>query len=233
MNAPQRNASAATDPGADPARIRRVVLLHGLWMPAVSMQLLARRLARRGFEPELFGYPTIAGGPERASPQLAERLARSPCHVLAHSLGGLLIVHTLRAEPDLPVARVVCLGSPLCGSAAADGVARLLAVGRLLGQSADLLRSGCTLWRGRAQIGVVAGCRARGLGQFFGHLNGPCDGTVSVSETRLPGLADHAVIDASHCGLLLSGDAAALAAHFFTHGRFRDGGAGPQPRALE
>jgi pimeloyl-ACP methyl ester carboxylesterase len=218
LNAAQPNKH---DARADAAGVRRVVLLHGLWMPAASMQVLARRLARRGFEPELFGYATIAGGPERAVPRLAEHLARAPCHVLAHSLGGLLTVQTLRAEPALPVARAVCLGSPLCGSAAADGVARLLALGRLLGQSAGLLRSGCTPWRGRAQLGVVAGCRPRGLGQLFGRFDGPCDGTVAVAETRLPGLADHVVIDASHCGLLLSGDAAALAAHFFTHGRFR------------
>lgn len=216
MNASQGNPT----PGPGSAAVRRVVLVHGLWMPAASMQALARRLARRGFEPELFGYQTIAGGPGRAAPRLAERLARAPCHALAHSLGGLLTVHTLRAEPSLPVVRAVCLGSPLCGSAAADGVSHAFAIGRLLGQSAELLRSGCAPWRGRAQLGVVAGCRARGLGQLFGRFDGPSDGTVAVAETRLPGLADHAVIDASHCGLLLSRDAAALAARFFECGRF-------------
>ncbi|WP_189455885.1 alpha/beta hydrolase [Lysobacter bugurensis] len=202
-------------------------------MPAASMQVLARRLVRRGFEPELFGYATVAGGPERAVPRLADRLAAAPCHVLAHSLGGLLIVHTLRAEPGLPVARAVCLGSPLCGSAAADGVARAPAIGRLLGRSAGLLRTGCTPWRGRTQLGVIAGSRPRGLGQMFGRFDGPCDGTVSVAETRLAGLADHVVIDASHCGLLLSGDAVALAAHFFAHGRFREPGAAQAAQALE
>lgn len=223
MNAPQRSPDAAHDAAA----VRRVVLVHGLWMPATSMQLVARRLARRGFEPELFGYQTIAGGPARAAPRLAAQLGRAPCHVLAHSLGGLLTVHTLRAEPALPVARAVCLGSPLCGSAAADGVSRAFAIGRLLGESAELLRTGCTPWRGRAQLGVVAGRRPRGLGQLFGRFDGPSDGTVAVAETRLPGLADHVVIDASHCGLLLSGDAAALAARFFAHGRFAADGPAP------
>jgi pimeloyl-ACP methyl ester carboxylesterase len=216
VNALERNP----EPAVDAADVRRVVLLHGLWMPAASMQVLARRLARRGFEPELFGYATIAGGPERAMPRLVQQLERGPCHVLAHSLGGLLAVHTLRAEPAAPVVRVVCLGSPLCGSAAADGVSRAIAIGRLLGHSAGLLRRGCAPWRGRAQLGVVAGSRPRGLGQLFGRFDGPSDGTVAVAETRLPGLADHVVIDASHCGLLLSGDAVALAARFFAHGRF-------------
>lgn len=206
------------------AATRRIVLVHGLWMPAVSMRWLRGRLARAGYRTETFAYSSIADGPEGAVPALVRLLEREPCHVLAHSLGGLIALEALRRHPDLPVGRVACLGSPLCGSAAAAGVAGLPAVGRLLGRSARLLRQGCPPWRGRAELGVIAGSRPLGLGQFFCRFDGPCDGTVAVAETRLPGLADHAVVRASHFGLLGSREAVALALRFFEAGRFGDGG---------
>ena len=43
---------------------------------------------------------------------------------------------------------------------------------------------------------------------------------MAVAETRLPGLADHVVIDASHSGLLVSAEAARLAVGFLRDGRF-------------
>jgi len=206
----------------------RVLLIHGLWMPRLSMHWLARRLRELGFETELFGYPTIAGGPEAALPVLAMRLRRRPAHILAHSLGGLVTLSALEREPDLPVARVVCLGSPLRGSAAAETLAGQSWSAPYLGRSARLLRSGCQPWRGPASIGMVAGRTPMGLGRYFGRFNGENDGTVAVDETRLAGLADHIVIPTSHTGLLFSPDAVALAAGFFRDGRFpARGSAGP------
>jgi pimeloyl-ACP methyl ester carboxylesterase len=158
-------------------------------------------------------------------PRLARHLRERPTHVLAHSLGGLVALRTLEQHPDLPVTRVVCLGSPLCGSGAAKGLAGHAWSAASLGRSAELLRSGCTPWRGRASVGVVAGRTPLGLGRYFGRFPGENDGTVAVDETRLPGLADHAVISTSHTGLLLSAQAAGLAVEFFRHGRFQGPGA--------
>ena len=198
---------------------RPVVLVHGLWMPRVSMLPLARRLQRAGFAPRLFGYSTVAGGPEAAVPRLAAML-RDGADVVAHSLGGLVTLTALQRAPELPVQRVVCLGSPLCGSAAAKGLSARHAFAATLGRSADLLRSGCQPWDGEAQVGVVAGRTPLGLGQFFGSLRDVSDGTVAVAETRLAGLADHVVVPASHSGLLLSPLAAAQAVAFLRSGRF-------------
>jgi pimeloyl-ACP methyl ester carboxylesterase len=210
---------------------RRVVLVHGLWMPAISMRWLGAQLARAGYRAEAFGYSSILDGPDGAVPALTRLLEREPGHVLAHSLGGLIAMQALRQRPDLPVERVVCLGSPLRGSAAAAGVARVPVVGRLLGRSEGLLREGCPPWQGRAEFGAVAGSLRLGLGQFFCRFDGPCDGTVAVAETRLPGLADHTVLRTSHFALLGSREAIGLATHFFEHGRFRDeGAAGPAAR---
>ncbi|WP_052108046.1 esterase/lipase family protein [Aerolutibacter daejeonensis] len=198
---------------------RRVLLLPGLWLPRASMRWHAHRLRQAGYAPHLFGYAPVTRGPDAVIPALAEAL-RTPTDVVAHSLGGLLALRTLQRYPDLPVGRVVCLGSPLAGSAAAEGLASRALGAACLGRSADLLRAGCRDWHGRAQVGVVAGDRPMGLGQMFGQFPGPSDGTVAVTETRLPGLSDHAVIPASHSGLLFSDEAAQLALQFLGEGRF-------------
>lgn len=197
----------------------RVLLLHGLWMPGASMARLAARLRGAGFAPSIHAYAGAGGGPDRVLPDLCQRL-REVDAVVAHSLGGLMTLSALRACGDLPVQRVVCLGSPLAGSAAAAGIARHPWSAWTLGGSAELLQRGLGEWQGTAQVGVVAGRRPLGLGQVFGRFRDEHDGTVAVSETRIDGLADHVVIGSSHTGLVYSGAAAGLAAHFLQHGRF-------------
>lgn len=221
-------SARVTQPASSSAR-RRVLLLPGLWMPRASMRWHAHQLRMAGYAPHLYGYAPVTRGPDVVIPALAEAL-RTPADVVAHSLGGLLALRTLQRYPDLPVGRVVCLGSPLAGSAAAAGLAGRALGAACLGRSADLLREGCSEWSGPAQVAVVAGDRPLGLGQLFGRFPGPSDGTVAVDETRLPGLADHVVVPTSHSGLLFSEEAAQLARRFLGEGRFqRVAGPGPGP----
>jgi hypothetical protein len=102
------------------------------------------------------------------------------------------------------VARVVCLGSPLRGSAVAAGLADRRWGAALLGRNAALLREGVPAWQGTAAVGVVAGRIPRGMGCLFAGLGGEHDGTVAVAETRLPGIAAHCMVDAGHTGLVVS-----------------------------
>ncbi|HSR64417.1 MAG TPA: alpha/beta hydrolase [Xanthomonadaceae bacterium] len=200
---------------------RRVVLLHGLWMPGAVMHWLALRLQDAGFATETYSYHGIADGPELAAPGLVEFIGDADADIVAHSLGGLVALQALCDAPALPVRRVVCLGSPLAGSGAVSGILRWPPAASLFGRSAELLQHGFPCWEGRAEVGVIAGCVPHGLGALFGHFHGPHDGTVAVEETRLRGLADHVVIDASHSGLLLSEEAAAQTIAFLREGRFR------------
>ncbi|WP_228076583.1 esterase/lipase family protein [Novilysobacter ciconiae] len=217
MAADAEDNLASTDHAGGPGR--RVLLLHGLWMPSACMAWHARRLRRAGFDPQLFGYDTVGGGPARAIPGLVEAL-RDPADVLAHSLGGLIAVRALEREPGLPVRRVVCLGTPLAGSAAATGMAQLPLLRGFLGRSARLLRRGCHAWEGDAELGVVAGNSGLGLGRFFGDFAGASDGTVAIAETCVPGLADHIVLPTSHSGMLVSAPVSRQVIAFLRTGRF-------------
>ena len=199
----------------------RVLVVHGLWMPGASMRWMAGRLRAAGFEPDPFTYDTVRGGPELAIPRLAARLREGRSHVLAHSLGGLVALAALQRDPDLPVGRVVCLGSPLHGSAAAQGLASHRWGAFALGQSAALLREGCEPCADGREVGVIAGQVPLGLGRFFGRISEASDGTVAVAETRIAGLAGHVTVRASHSGLLFSATAAEQAIAFLRSGRFR------------
>jgi hypothetical protein len=91
----------------------------------------------------------------------------------------------------------------------------------MAGRSGALLRGGLvTLPPGR-QVGMLAGARSMGLGKLFSNFDGLNDGTVMVWETRMVGLADHAVIQSSHSGLVFSEQVADLTAAFLEFGRFR------------
>ena len=199
---------------------RRVVLLHGLWMRPAYLTVLARRLSHDGFDCEAVCYPSVRGPASAAVRRVSRALREGPCHIVAHSLGGLVALHALEAEPVLPVERVVCLGSPLCGSLAATRLERLPVLGASLGHSRAFLRPGCRHWRGRAQVGVVAGNRPLGLGRMLGRIEGENDGAVGVVETRLPGVADHIVLPSSHTGLVFSAPVARQVAAFLREGRF-------------
>lgn len=200
---------------------RRVILLHGLWMPGASMHWLSLQLRDAGFAPEIFSYHSVADGPDLAVPRLVALLEETGgADIVAHSLGGLIALQALCEAPALPVSRVVCLGSPLAGSGAAAGMLRWSPTAPLLGRSAGLLQEGVGCWRGRAQVGVVAGCVRHGLGALFAGFDGDHDGTVAVVETQVEGIADHVVVECSHSGLLFSAEAAGQAIAFLREGRF-------------
>jgi len=208
-----------------PAGRERVVLVHGLWNSPWWLWPLARRLRAHGFQVEGFGYPSILGGPEPAVAALAAKLRHGPpCHLVGHSLGGLLAVEALRREPGLPVRRVVCLGSPLCGSATARMLSMHRGLSWALGRSASLLTCGCQPWEGPAELGVIAGDRPRGAGRLLAAVGRDSDGTVALAETRLPGATAHCQVAASHTGLVLSAEAARQAASFLRSGAFAASG---------
>jgi pimeloyl-ACP methyl ester carboxylesterase len=220
--------TGAATPGQPARPPVPVILLHGVWMRGPTLWPLARRLRRYGYAPRMFDYASLWRGPAEAADRLGQRLlgmGPGPVHLVGHSLGGLVALEAVAGWAGLPPGRIVCLGSPLAGSAAARGMARW-GLDRWLGRSRTLLKAGLhTLPAGR-EIGMIAGVRPLGLGRLFAGFEGPHDGTVALWETRLPGLADHVAIEASHTGLLLDPRVPPLVAGFLAGGRFPDLGQG-------
>jgi len=201
----------------------RVILLHGLWMRAFTLVALRHRLQRAGHSVQLYDYASVSRGAEVSVHGLLHRvraLKSTKVHLVGHSLGGLIALQALQREPELTRGRVVCLGSPLRGSAIARNVARLPGGALVVGKNIDILRHGIERWHGRQQVGAIAGRLPFGFGFAVGGLTSPHDGTVSVAETQLPGLTDHCVVAATHAGLLFSDEAAGQVITFLRDGHF-------------
>lgn len=203
-----------------------VILLHGLWMRGFALSMLHHRLMESGFRVHRFDYLSMAASEQRILDRLHARIAGlagegETVHLVGHSLGGLLALRACGEPVDLPPGRIVCLGSPLRGSAAARGFAGWGRGGELLlGHNRQLLEQGFERWDGPREVGMIAGRTPLGLGAVLGRFEGEHDGTVAVEETRLPGLADHCVVESNHTSLLFSPEVARLVAEFLRAGHF-------------
>lgn len=203
--------------------MREVILLHGLWVPGIAMTPLAARLAAEGFRCQLFRY-TGRDHPLEANAERLLRYARAvgPAHFVGHSLGGLVILEALGAEPAAAVGRVVLIGTPAAGSFAGRRFAGYRFGRWLLGRSEALWRErGAGRWSRPEPLGVVAGTMPLGLGRALGRLPGPNDGVVCVDETAVEGMRDRIVLPVSHSAMILSARVAAQTTEFLREGRFR------------
>ncbi len=202
--------------------MRDVILVHGLWVPAVVMAPLGARLRAAGYRCHLFGYL----GAVRPLPAHGERLARfaqdvGPAHFVGHSLGGLVILEALERHRALGVGRVVLLGTPARGNFSGRRLARYRWGRWFLGESEPLWAEGrAARWTRPEPLGVIAGNLSVGLGRVLGALPGANDGVVRVEETAIEGMHAHIVLRAAHSALLVSPRTAAETLSFLAHARF-------------
>jgi pimeloyl-ACP methyl ester carboxylesterase len=203
-----------------------VLFVHGLWMNGTEGLLLRHRLATYDCEVETFRYGSMSDTLSEVVPALVEAIERRGRNVrlLGHSLGGLVILRALAARPEQQVGSVVLLGSPVNGSRAAEGVARLPGSGWFMGKAAaaELLAGGQRAWTRSTPLGVIAGDMPMGVGSLISDLAQPHDGAVSVAETRLTGATAHRTYHVNHMGLLASSVVAQSAASFLRLGKFPD-----------
>lgn len=201
-----------------------VVLLHGLWMNGWDMSVLRRRLNKAGYRAHQFSYPSFRQPPRANASKLdafVSALNTERVHFIAHSLGGLVLRHFFHAFPAQPGGRVVTLGTPHSGSSAARWLDMNGLGSSLLGQSIDAgLIGELPAWNAARDLGVIAGTLRMGFGCIIPGIPKPNDGTVSVTETRLPNMADHIALPVSHFGLLFSRSVVAQALHFLENGAF-------------
>jgi pimeloyl-ACP methyl ester carboxylesterase len=203
-----------------------VVYVHGLWLSGHEAFLLRRRLAReRGYTWHMFRYASTLLTMDAIADALHEFIAtlRAPrVHLLGHSLGGLAIMRCLERHPAQPPGRVVFMGTPAMASRAANAVGRFRLGRAFLGPAASgaLLNVRERKWAHARELGIIAGSRSLSLGRLVAKFDEDNDGTVAVSETRLPGATAYLTLPVSHTGLLLSARVAHEVGQFLECGRF-------------
>ena len=203
------------------------VFVHGLWLTGAESALMRRRLAaRHGFACHNFTYRTVGRAMGDVIADLADfvdRIDADQVHFVGHSLGGLVLYRYFEAAPRAKPGRVVFLGSPTVRSRTAERVGRLPLFSTLVGRliSDELVRPHDPReWRWERELGLIAGTRPIGLGRFFARFDEDCDGTIAVSETKLPGHKAHVTLPVSHLGMMASPEVTAQVGEFLVNGRF-------------
>ncbi|MDO5651712.1 MAG: alpha/beta fold hydrolase [Moraxella sp.] len=212
------------------------LLVHGLHQNPWFMQPLANKLTAMGFVTHTFRYYSLRDNIKTHAIRLNQALLEQhhsdePIHLVAHSLGGLVIRQFLADYPDWHakgrIGRIVTLGTPHMGSICADYTKRILPF--LVGGSyANALDGNCPPLDSDVRLGVIAGNKSLGLGQPIlawhskrnPNIDHAHDGTVYVFETKLPNASEHLILPVTHTGLLTEQTTAVQTAHFLNHGRF-------------
>lgn len=205
------------------------MLVHGLWTNRFVMAYLGRHLSRAGFAPHGLTYPSVRrdlADNAAALTAFLARLSEHTVHLVAHSLGGLVVLACLARDAPEHVRRVVLLGSPVAGCETGRRLAGTAWARPLLGRT-------CALWTApepilvdpRYQIGSIAGTRALGLGAIVVGVDGTSDGVVGSHEARYARARDHVELPLAHSQMLVSPLAARQVVAFLHTGRFLKGDA--------
>lgn len=189
------------------------------------MWLLSRRLERHGFETVRIGYPSTRLGIDAAVAYVAAALRRqvecwSLIHLVGHSLGGVIARLAAERHADLPIGRIVQLGSPNSGSGLAETVRGVPVIRAFFGPALEeipQLRPSRPRTRG---VGAIAGSLpfADAVGEAVG-LKGPNDGFVTV-RSAWEGAERRLAIPSVHGWMPLSPAVGHQVVRFLQEGKF-------------
>jgi pimeloyl-ACP methyl ester carboxylesterase len=190
-----------------------IIVVHGFAGKRLWMRPLCARLRSQGYRVSNWGYASLRGSIAEHGRRFHEYVAVSlseerRIHIVAHSMGAIVVRAALAMGPVGNLGRVVLLAPPNHGTPVARNAGRI--VGRVCRGIGDL-SDGPDSFVNRLRspppmdVGVVAA-------KF--------DILVPVASTHLDGECQHIVLNATHNSLLLSGRVANLVLAFIAAGRF-------------
>jgi len=196
-----------------------VILVHGLAAPRWIMTPLARFLRQHGYRMVNWGYPSVRRSVKAHADRLRRTLAKfdvpsiCQCHLVTHSMGGIVARCALFSRPPQNIGGVVMLAPPNHGSPVARWLAP--ALGFMCPPLNELSDAPTSFVRGLPQLSGVD----------IGIIAAAADAVVSVESTHLDGELDHLVLPGRH-GLLPLRRDTAIQIHAFLRNRRFDRGRG-------
>jgi len=205
-------SDTATD-DQSPEQTELTVLVHGFGLHRWLLRPLARRLQRLGHDTYIWNYCSLFGMLGLHAQILRAHLElradyTDKIHLVAHSMGSLIVRMALADEPLPALGRVVLLAPPNAGSPVARVFGPLLRpVCPIVDQMSDSPDS--PVHKIAALEGVEIGIIAARFDPLVPHAN-----------TELAGQADHVSLSASHTSMLFQASVARQIDAFLTTGRF-------------
>ncbi len=197
-----------------PANNQIVVLVHGLSAKRLVMWPVQRHFARAGYQTLNWSYRSTTRSTRFHASRLAARLQaldRDPVdqiHIVAHSMGAIVVRVALQEYLPGKLGRVVMLAPPNRGSFAARWVTPL--VGWCFPTMAELSD------RPDSYVNRLA----EPAGYEFGVIAASRDRVIARSSVRLAGAADFVVIPSHHGVLPWHAETSRRTQSFIESGRF-------------
>ncbi|MEQ8208104.1 MAG: alpha/beta fold hydrolase [Woeseia sp.] len=209
-----------------------VVLLHGMARTERSMLPMQRALTAAGYAVANVGYPSREHPIAELAPiavdegvaECRRQRSHGRIHFVTHSLGGILLRYYTNEQRIDDIGRVVMLGPPNNGSAAADKWRSVPGFDFINGPAGSELGKGdesvpLKLGQPTFEFAVIAGDRSIDP-ITHAMLDKPNDGRVTVDETRLAGMSDFRQVHASHAFMMRDSEVIELTIAFLANGRF-------------
>ncbi len=207
-----------------------VILLHGLARGKRSLAKMTNALENAGYATVNYAYPSRQYVIETLSENaitaaLAQCNKHTRIHFVTHSLGGILVRQYLAKHDLANLGRVVMLGPPNKGSQVVDKLKRVPGfkaingpAGLQLGTDENSVPN--TLGAANFEVGVIAGTRS--INPILSTLlPGQDDGKVSLSHTKLDGMADHIALPVTHPLMMDNPRVIKETLHFLQYGSFQ------------
>ena len=206
-----------------------LIFIHGIWSSRASFVQLAARVRKYGYKVHYFDYRSVTRSPEENAAKLnefIESIDADKIHLVAHSLGGLVLKHFMHNYSQPSIDKVIMLATPINGSDIAKTLNQHDASRLVLGRAVEkALLGGAPAWPKGRPLAMVAGNKGVGIGnvilglkdETFSELS---DGVVRLEETMSDEVTHHCVIQESHTMMLFSKSVAKAVLHYLEHSNF-------------
>ena len=206
-----------------------VILLHGLARNHHAMSRLESALIKQHYRVVNQSYPStkrsVAALAQEEIPRMIKACKQQHSkhiHFVTHSLGGIILQRYLQNNAVFELDHIVMLGPPNHGSPLADLLHNHWMFQMILGPNLSELttqRDEAPLMPGRYTIGIIAGNYSLNP---FGRLlfDGPHDGKVSVSSTKIKQMHDFIILPVTHTFMMQNALVEKQVLSFLAHGQF-------------
>lgn len=199
-----------------------VILLHGIGRGRASLWVLDTRLQQAGYKTLNFPYVTQSDSLDEITQQLCdfikENVETEKYHLIAHSLGNLIVRLGFKTGYPKGLGRIVMLAPPNRPTELARALRDNPIYKWFTSKNGWQFASDefyAQLPVPTVPFGVIAGNRGQAV-----MLKEPNDGVITVESTKLEGMADWIVVPHAHTFIMNSRRVAELCVSFINDGTF-------------